>query len=98
MKYQRINFYHGKVLTGLLLIGGIAVGMNASVVLAQHEPMRNHENMSPGEHAKHQAQEDAEKISSPESENRTEESKPDPKKPEPDPKKPEPDGHQHKTP
>lgn len=89
MAYRRINCSHREVLKELLLFAGIAVGMNASVVLAQHEPMPNHENMSPGEHAKHQAQEDADKA--PESKDRTEEDKPDPKKPKPD-------GHQHKKP
>lgn len=37
----------------LLIIVGIAVGMNAGVALAQHEKMPGHENMPPGDHSKH---------------------------------------------
>ncbi len=67
MKYQRINCSDRELLKRLLLIAGVAIGMNASVAFAQHEPMPNHENMSPGEHAKHKAQEDADKKPPPES-------------------------------
>ena len=38
----------------LSLIVGVAVAMNAGVALAQHEKMPGHENMSPGDHAKHE--------------------------------------------
>ena len=37
----------------LLLTVGIAVGLNTSIALAQHENMPGHENMPPGEHVKH---------------------------------------------
>jgi uncharacterized protein involved in copper resistance len=37
----------------LLLIVGIALGVNASGALAQHEKMPGHENMPQGDHAKH---------------------------------------------
>ena len=36
-----------------LLIVGIAVGVSASIALAQHEKMSGHENMPPGDNAKH---------------------------------------------
>ena len=38
----------------LLLIVAVAVGMNAGIALAQHEKMPGHENMPPGDHAKHE--------------------------------------------
>ena len=37
----------------LLMIVGVAFGMNGRVALAQHENMPDHENMPPGDHAKH---------------------------------------------
>ena len=37
----------------LFLIVGIAIGMNSGIALAQHEKMPGHENMPPGDHAKH---------------------------------------------
>jgi Ni/Co efflux regulator RcnB len=37
----------------LLLTVGIAVGLNTSIALAQHEKMPGHENMPPGDHVKH---------------------------------------------
>jgi opacity protein-like surface antigen len=45
----------------LLLIAGIAFGMTTSAAFAQHENMPGHENMPPGDHAKHTKNEDKQK-------------------------------------
>ena len=42
----------------VMLIVGIAAGMNATVAVAQHEDMPGHENMPSGEHAKHNKKKD----------------------------------------
>ncbi len=44
-----------------LIVIAMTFGMNVSVAFAQHENMPGHENMAPGDHAKHNKKKEKEK-------------------------------------